>query len=366
MNSFKRIMSGLFLVMTALLLAACGGSGGGSDAGIAVPTAPSTPVSINASNAELVSADVLGTVGLIEGFMLVGDLLPAVQVDTVGSEFSYPDFFVQQLRRLPEMDMSSNDNIVTGVVPIREQCDNPGGTTTIYYDVAVAIPEWIPAEGDQITIKYENCELSGIVLNGTMSMTITVLEGEGDFFNDIPPYTLGVDVVLTVLSVEAGGEVAYADGDMSMLITKDEFGFETLELSGNTLTAWGGGEVETLMDYRYYTTLTADLTYTYVLDGKLASTVIGGSVSFQMIRPGSVDLPVPFTGNDGYYPREGELWITTTADASGAYVVAQLDSFTVQIDVYSDVINDMIVANITTDWPALEDCMLDPQTCSIQ
>jgi len=365
MNSVKRIMSILCFATMTLLLVACGGSGGGSDVGIAIPAAPTAPVSINAANAELISADVLGTVGIIQGFMLVGDVLPAVQVDTPGSEFSYPDFFVQQLRRLPDMDMSSNDTIVTGafIPPTTEPCDNVGGTQTISGDVAVVIPEWIPTVGDQITIKYENCELAGIVLNGTMSMTITDLQG--DFVNNNPPYTLGVDVVLTVLSVEAGGEVAYADGDMSMLMTVDEFGFETLEFMGNSLTAWGGGEVETLTDYWYYTTLTADRTYTYKLEGKLASTVIGGSVSFQMIKPGSADFPVPFTGNDDFYPREGELWITTTADASGAHVVAQLDSFTVQIDVYSDVINDMIVANITTDWPALEDCMLDPQACSI-
>jgi hypothetical protein len=43
-----------------------------------------------------------------------------------------------------------------------------------------------------------------------------------------------------------------------------------------------------------------------------------------------------------------------------------LDSLTVQIDVYSDVINDMIDANITTNWPALEDCLLDPEACLIQ
>jgi hypothetical protein len=195
MNSFKRNMSILFFATLSQLLAACGG-GGSSDAGIAVPTAPATPASISAANAELVSADVLGTVGIIEGFMLVGDLLPAVQVDTAGTEFSYPGFFVQQLRRLPEMDMSSNDIIVTGAVipPAREPCDNAGGTMTISGDVAVVIPEWIPNVDDQITIKYEDCELAGIVLNGTMSMIITDLEG--DFVNEIPPYTLGVNRVL--------------------------------------------------------------------------------------------------------------------------------------------------------------------------
>jgi hypothetical protein len=41
-------------------------------------------------------------------------------------------------------------------------------------------------------------------------------------------------------------------------------------------------------------------------------------------------------------------------------VTAQPDSSTVSIDVYSDVINDMIDANITTTWQVLW-CLLDPE-----
>ena len=362
MNSVKRIMSVLGVAMISLVLAACGGGGSGSS-GIIVPSAPAAPVSINAANAKLISADVLGTLDIVVGFLLVGDVLPAAEVDVTGSEFSYPDFFVQQLRRLPEMDISPSDISVVGVVipPTREPCDNPGGIMTISGDVAVALPQWDPRIGDQITIQFEECELAGIILNGRIAMTITDLAG--DFVNEIPPYTLGLDVVLTTFSVEAGGEIANADGDISMLLDEDAVGFQTLVFSGNSLTVWGGGEVETLTDYWYHTTLTADQTYTYELEGRLASTLIGGSVSFQMIDPRLVEPVVPFTGNDGFDPRAGVLWITTGADASGLRTAAEVDSFTVYIDVYSDVINDMIIANITTNWPELEDCLLDPGAC---
>lgn len=369
MNSFKRIMSGLFLVITALLLGACGGSGGGSDAGIAVPTAPSTPVSINASNAELVSADVLGTVGLIEGFMLVGDLLPAVQVDTVGSEFSYPDFFVQQLRRLPEMDISVNDTIVTGTVipPTREDCDNLGeGTMTISGDLTLVYPgpEWDPTVGDQITIQYENCELAGIKLNGKISMTLTTVVG--DVINLQPPYpiTLGLDVVLTVFSVEAGGQIAYANGDMSMLMTQVDLGYETLELWGSSLTAWDNVEVETLTDYGYFfdeRSSLPELAYSFELQkGTLASSIIGGAVSFQMTRPGTSDPSVPFLGVDAGDPYEGEVWITTSADTSMVHVTALSNSVDVEIDVWLD---GVIVNNIMTTWEHMEQCLLNPADC---
>jgi len=371
MNSCKRIMSILYLVMTALLLPACGGSGGGSDAGIAIPTAPATPVSINAANAELVSADVLGTVGIIQGFMLVGDMLPAVQVDTAGIEFSYPDFFVQQLRRLPEMDISTNDIIVTGTVipPTREPCDNPGGTMTLSGDLTLVYPgpEWDPAVGDQITIQYENCELAGIVLNGTISMTLTTVVG--DVINEQPPYpiTLGLDVVLTVFSVESAGQVAYANGDMSMLMNQVELGYATLELRGNSLTAWGDGEVETLTDYRYFFDENSSLpepVYSFELQqGTLASSLIGGAVSFQMTRPGAIDPPVPFLGVDAGDPYEGEVWVTTSADTTMTHVTALANSVDVKIDVWLD---NVIVSNIMTTWDHMELCLLNPEECLIQ
>ena len=366
MNSVKRIMLQLFIGISALLLAACGGGGGGGGGVSAIPTAPVVPVSIGAANAELISADVLGTVGIITGFMLVGDMLPAVRVDAAGSEFNYPDFFVQQLRRLPGMDMSSNDVSVVGafIPPTSEPCDNVGGTMTISGDLDVVFPEWVPTVGDQITIKYEDCELAGIVLNGTMSLTITTVEG--DVINEQPPYPiiLGIDVALTVFSVEAGGQVAYANGDMSMLTSLVELGYETLELWGNSLTTWGNGEVETLTDYKYFLDENSALpepVYSYELEqGTLASSIIGGAVSFQMTKPGTIDPSVPFLGVDGGDPYDGEVWITTSANTSLAHITALSNSVDVEIDVYLD---DVIVNNIMTTWEHMEMCLLNPAVC---
>jgi hypothetical protein len=165
--------------------------------------------------------------------------------------------------------------------------------------------------------------------------------------------------------VEAGGQVAYANGDMSMLMTQEDLGYETLEFWGNSLTAWGNGEVETLTDYRYFFDENSSLpepVYSFELEqGTLASSIIGGAVSFQMTRPGSIDPSVvPFLGVDAGDPYEGEVWITTGADNSMAHVTALSNSVDVGIDVWLD---DAFVINIPTTWEHMEQCLLNPEMC---
>lgn len=358
MKSVKCIITILFFTITTLLLAACGGGGSG-DEDFRVPTAPAAGVSITAENAELISADVLGRVDIVRGFSSIGDLLPAVQVDTAGTEFNYPDFFVQQLQRLPAaLDSQSGASIVSGVTigPIIEPCETGSTTTSGEVKDYSSLDGWIPAVGDLITIRFNDCQEAGITLNGKMSMTITELSPGFDF---TPPYTLGLDVVLTLFSVQQTGiEDAWTDGDMSMRLSEDGFGYKAVELWGNSITAWAGSEVETLTDYQYFFDENSALpepAYSYELQkGKLASTIIGGSVSFQMTKPGTMDSSsVPFEGVDGGDPAAGELWITTSADASRIYVVAEADSNTVSIYVYFDDGDDKFDATITTSWTQL-------------
>lgn len=351
MKSVKCITAILFFAITTLLLAACGGGGGGDggDGSTAVPTAPAAGVSITVDNAELVSAEVLGTVDVVEGFTSGVDFLPAVQVDVAGSDFNYPDFFVQQLQRLPALASQANNGSVSGVIipPDTQACDANQGTITISGEVDVYFPDYIPAVGDQITIKFIDCELEGIVFNGTLSMTITELVG--DFLSGPPPdTTLGVDVVLTVFSVDDGSQVFSADGDISMQLKENEIGDENIVLSGNSLTAWGAGEVETLTKYQYGLTWELDGDYSIDLEGTLASTVIDGSVSFKSMET--------FTGNDFLAdgnPIAGILQIWTSIDASQARLTAQDDGMEVWIEVDADG-DDIYEDTIMTTWTDLE------------
>jgi hypothetical protein len=146
-----------------------------------------------------------------------------------------------------------------------------------------------------------------------------------------------------------------------------ELGYATLELRGNSLTAWGDGEVETLTDYRYFFDENSSLpepVYSFELQqGTLASSLIGGAVSFQMTRPGAIDPPVPFLGVDAGDPYEGEVWVTTSADTTMTHVTALANSVDVKIDVWLD---NVIVSNIMTTWDHMELCLLNPEECLIQ
>lgn len=349
MDTVKRITSLLLFAVTTLLLAACGGGGGGDGSGdVTVPTAPATGVSITADNVELISAEVLGTADILEEFRVSSDLLSGVQVDAAGSDFNFPDFFVQQLQRLPALAISSNDVSVAGVIvpQTTEFCDFNNGTTTISGEVSD--PNALTV-GDEITIQFDNCELEGDVLNGTITMTITGLSPDFDF---VPPYTLGVNIVLSVFSINDGVLVVSADGDMSMVLTENLNGDEILELSGNSLTAWSGSEVETLTNYHYDVTSNMGTgAYSIDLNGTLASTVIGGSVIFESTQT--------FTGNefvgDGN-PVAGILWITTSIDASQAMLTAQDDGVAVWIEVDPDG-DDIYEEPIMTTWSMLEDLL---------
>jgi hypothetical protein len=373
MNSFKRIMPGLFLVITALLLGACGGSGGGSDASIAVPIAPSTPVTINAANAELVSADVLYSAELIGGFSLVGSLLPSVQVDINSSKFNYPDFFIQQLQKFSALSILSNDVNVSGIVitgsPQTYDCA-VSGTSTVYGNVSVGAPEWIPTEGDQITIRFNDCEdLDGLVLNGEISIYINSLDDTSD------PIVMNIQVVMTVLSVDLGGDAFNADGDMQMILSKFESGDEQIHLGGEELTVWAGSEVETFKGYAYdvfekYTGVDPgnpenpeNYNYTYLMEGTLDSTVTGGSVSFLMTDLGNEFKGdgVPFLVYPDYYPYAGDLSITSSADASDDLKISVENVSSIMINLYS---GEMPTGDtIMTDWLHLENCLLDPGIC---
>jgi len=343
MNSVKRIVSILFFVITTLLLAACGGGGGGGGVS-AIPTAPAAGVTITPANAPLISSEVIGSVGIVQGFLQGVDLLPGVQVNVTGSDFNYADFFLQQLQQLPALALLSNDVSIAGVIipPDTQACDFNQGTLTISGEVT---DPNVLTVGDRITIKFYKCELAGIILNGTVSMTIA--EIQGDVINSTPPYTLGVDVVLTVFSVNDGGLVASANGDLSMLLSENLINDENLVLSGKSLTAWSGGEVQTLTNYNYDLTWEADGDYSIGLSGNLASTVIGGSVDFEST--------VSFSGNENLAenPDTGILWLTTTADASQALLTAQADAVTVWIEVDTD--GDGIYdAPIIMTWAELE------------
>ncbi len=337
MNTTSKSTAILISLLTALVLAACGGGGGGGSSSIGVPTAG---VSITTSNAKPVGAAVLDSVDTVEGSTAGVGVFTGVSVVSTTDGFNYPDFVVSQLNKLLSQDMLVGGGI-TGVA-ISETYYCTSGSFTVTGNIANV--NTLTA-GDTLTISFSSCSDSGVVINGSMTMTFTQVSAG---FNGSPPFTLGINVVMNNFSVNDGGYVATADGDMSMLLSVDASGNESMQLSGSTLRSSAGGEAELLTNYAYDMLYSSSGAYSVTLQGTLASTKIDGSVSYTTITP--------FTGNDfvgAGNPTDGELHITTSADSSQAWLIAQPDGVNVQIDIDTDGDNTVDDTMMTT-WTELQ------------
>ncbi|MEJ2453014.1 MAG: hypothetical protein P8103_02500 [Candidatus Thiodiazotropha sp.] len=328
----------LISLLTALVLAACGGGGGGG--GVPGTNVPTAGVSITTSNAKPVSAAVLDSVDTVEGSTAGVGILTGVSVVSTTDGFNYPDFIVSQLNKLLSQDMLVGGNL-SGVA-ISETYNCTSGTFNVTGNIADV--NTLTA-GDTLTISFSNCSDSGVVINGSMSMTFTQVSAGFDGF---APFTLGINVVMTNFSVNDSGYVISTNGDMSMLLSVDASGNESMQLSGSSLSSSAGGEAELLTNYAYDMMYSSAGAYSVTLQGTLASTKIDGSVSYTTITP--------FTGNDyvgSGNPTGGELHITTSADSSQAWLIAQPDGVNVQIDIDTDGDNT-VDETVMTTWTELQ------------
>ncbi|MCU7920760.1 MAG: hypothetical protein KZQ95_20755 [Candidatus Thiodiazotropha sp. (ex Epidulcina cf. delphinae)] len=340
MESTKTRATLSIIAITTLLITACGG--GGDNDGDGGGSTPTTGVSLSTSNAKPVGAAAVNSVDTVQGMTGGTTVLTGVSVNAPGSDFNFPDFFVQQLGWFSALDNLPNENITGVAISESEACAN-GGSVSLSGNVNNLN---VLTAGDTLTLSFNNCNMAGAVTNGAMSLTITQITPN---FDGDPPYTLGLDVVLTNLSVNDGGLVATGSGDMSMLLAIDSAGNESMVLAGASLTASASGQTETLSNYRYEITIN-DLTgsYSISLQATFASTEIGGSMSFTTITP--------FSGNDfigAGDPTAGQLHVTTSIDGSQLWLIAQPDGINVQIDIDTDGDNN-VDSTVMTTWAELE------------
>ncbi|MCU7851053.1 MAG: hypothetical protein KZQ80_02450 [Candidatus Thiodiazotropha sp. (ex Monitilora ramsayi)] len=334
-----KISKNLFtIVLTALVVAACGGGGGGTSSGSTVPTAG---VSITTANAKTVSAATLDSIDTVQGATSGADFLPAVSINGQPGSFNYPDFFTRQLDRFSVVESMSSGNVSGVAISGVDNCSG-GGTVSVSGNIFTT---GSLTAGDTISLVFNNCIHLGDVANGSMSMTITQISPG---YDGNPPYTLGINVVLSGFSVNASGFVITSNGDLAMLTDEDLSDNINMILSGTSLTATAGGQSEMLRNYRYE--IMANLIggpFSFSLQGTFASTRINGAISYSTITP--------FTGNDLVGTGEatiGELHITTSADNSQAWLIAQPDGINVQIDI--DLDGDNTVDNtVMTTWTEL-------------
>ncbi|MGI9295054.1 MAG: hypothetical protein ACR2PS_13825 [Pseudomonadales bacterium] len=340
MKSVKNCYTGL--VLTGMLsLSACSGGGGGSDDNPAPAAPTSTPVVITPTNASKVSAEAydatISTRNLgANGLGSAG--ITAALVSADGDGFDLFEFTRQQISRLPELGGQFADNMLSAVTisATTVECES-GGTLTISGEVTD--PE-TPTAGDTLTIELNNCaDISGQV-NGQLSMRFNSISG------DPLGETFSFDVTLTMVnfSVTQSGVTSSGDGDMRLAFrTLSETEIEA-SLTGTSLTLTGGGATSTLSNFSIVETLN-EATGASSTDssGTLASTEIGGSLSFE------TTVPFQIVGDD--YPFAGTL-VITGADGSSLQFIT-LDSVNVQLDIDTDG-DGNIDDSVDTTWAALE------------
>jgi hypothetical protein len=320
------------LAISALLIASCGGGGGGDDGGT-----PSSSVSLTSSNAKSVSAEVLDSSETVQGATAGPAILTGVSVETTTIDFNYTEFVVQQLIQVESQGVVPSATLA-GVIPSGTVSCTSDGTWTISGTDADN-SDTITA-GDTINLVFDNCDQGSVTVNGSISMGITQLVGD----LTTPPYTLGVSVTLTNLSVTVDGHSATSSGDMSMLIEQDGSNNETYELSGSSLSSTVSGNTVTLSDYHYEFTLNdVSGAYSISLQGTFTSSEINGSVSYT--------TTTPFTGIEPGDPTAGALHITGD-NGSQVWVTADSNGTTVYIDVDADG-DGTAETQIVTTWADL-------------
>lgn len=346
MNKGKSVLAG---VLTGVLVTACGGGGSGGGDGTFTGGTP-TGVSITTDNAEAITAEVMDTVGLVEGADTGTGLLTGVAVSTNDSSFNYTDFSLAQLDKFALVSEQALSSGIVGVVdlpPTEVLCvdgDPSKGSVTISGTIADDTGTML-SQGDTLTLVFNDCNIEGTVFNGGFDLIVNDISP--GFLLATPPSAFDLDFSLTLdgFSVTEAGGAFSSSGDMTLALSDDGAGNTAATMSGTSLTISAGGETETLSNYTYVLTEDALAHYTINIMGTLDSTILGGSVDFT--------TPVDFEGDGIGDPTVGRLHMNSTFDDSQARAIALSDGVNVQIDVDADG-DGGYEGHISTTWTDLE------------
>jgi hypothetical protein len=341
--------TGIMIVsmLATVLLAACGGGGGGGAPTVTPP--PQGAITITTTNAELVSAVVIGSIDTLEGGSSGVGLITGVSVNQGGNGFDFSDFVVSQLGRFDVIRQQQLSSGIVGVAigPVTELCSD-GGSVTISGNVTDTTGTFIYS-GDTLSLDFNNCNELGTVFSGGLDLVINAVNP--DPYDGVSlPYDLDISVVLRNLFLTEGGITLGSDGDMRLELSEDASGNHQEVLSGSFLVANLNGEAESLTNYNYdlsYNDFTGD--YTIVISGSINSTILGGAVTFTTLTP--------FTGDDffatGDHPTAGELFMESDSDPSQAILTALSDGINILIEVDTDG-NGIYEGMVPTTWATLE------------
>jgi hypothetical protein len=353
------------LLVGAVAVVGCDG-GDGDDDGSGVES--ETLLSLSASNAEVVSSEVVASWGLAFELPILSVLYNPVH-----------PILVSAMAGLTEGSLAITSGItglavplITPPIPLRQI---PAQTDA--FTVRATISETVPCPaggtiqlsgaitsdlrltvGDTLTSVYTNCMLSAVdgPINGTVGATIT--EVSGDPTLQTVPYGYRVDSQFAALSMtmlELGtfglnGDVAWRNGSLDGIVFEDRVESQsvTLTLSGAPNPADdGSGTLST-----YWVVLDVNMANPdligYSIDGSgaVASTTMGGTVTHDVVSDLTGFMGVAGTG----YPEEGSAVIRGGYDSSILLTVLSDTQVRLDVDQSGDGVSD---ATLVVEWSDL-------------
>ncbi|GEM_PF-5485300 len=196
--------------------------------------------------------------------------------------------------------------------------------------------------GDSFIITTSNCNFSGTVMNGNMSIDNLVVSG--GFFDNIAPYRFSARLQATNLAMTSAGTTLLMNGDMTLSESTSDGITVTSGFSGNGIEIVTGDDTLTLLGYTLDETENgATGAYTFSLGGTINSSKIGGSIT--------VATDVSFAGIGDLDPTAGQATCTGAGNTS-LTLIANADGTTVQllVDTNGDGTND---DSLSRTWASL-------------
>jgi len=290
------------------MLVACGGNDLPPSA-VMNPTLSTGPAALTASNATA-AAGVAARITLGEGvFGRLRDVrLPDIPGGTgvlvpVASKFAQPSLLFSAVS-------GSFDCAVAG---------------TVAFDVSVADP-FNPAVDDRYGLEFMACnDGDGTVVNGSMIITITALDG--DFSTD--EFLLGMSLELSAFQVTQAGQTTGASGLVSVEIDKMTPPLTTITVSTSALATSSQGTAEAV----------TNMSVTVSEDSSMFPAAVSVDTSFTVSSPDiggevSVATSLSLQSTGAEYPYAGELRITGAGNS--VVVLIALDSIRVRLEIDVD------------------------------
>jgi hypothetical protein len=323
----------VLLAIAAVFVGACGGGGGGdSSSGGNNPPPPPTSGEITVDNGDDVARSVVTSAEFVKDFGLPSVAGPVPTPTGVDS---------QPRSQLAEVIGRGLRRGITAMRTIAEESQETinctlGGNIEVTANITTD-GELTP--GDTVSIVYNACAETTGTTEGAVDMTVTDSTGE----ITIPPFSVGLDVVMTGVSLAQDDSTVSADGAFSAVLSAETEEDLSIDLSGAELATAVGGDGITLQDF--------SINESFDLSAGTNSRAYTGTMASDALGTFDFDTSATFTGPSGEAPDAGELLIQADDGSTARVTAVEGGNATVGVDTDGDGTDDDV---IDTTWADLE------------